>query len=564
MPLGGAKSVAYDGPPITLTKFTKTGGPLTKQISLAADGSLSNDGSACTMAHGTAERVKVAGIAAFGALIEALAPSQALALGELRADLPNEVRIVTEWALRNGAAKPGTVARTGEYLVYNGPAFALLDYDTKGMSPAVKAELARLDGFWPTLLTILPELGNVARLTRSSTSAGPSRADTGVAIAGSDGVHVYIRIKDGGDAERFLRALHARCWLAGFGWLMVSKSGALLERSIIDRMVGGPERLVFEGGPILEPPLQQDRARRRPIAIEGTTLDTVAACPSLTITEQARFDELKAKERARLKPEEVAARDRFVTRETKKLITRTGVSESVARATVIRWCEGVLRPDVELPFDDAALAGHTVGDVLADPLRYVGETLADPLEGVEYGRCVAKVMIRGNGTPWIHSFAHGRTFYTLKHGADSVRKAIEAAERRDVVTKFAALAASADLDAAEEEELRQLAKARSGVGVRAISATLKAARQQQAAEDAETERQFRILHRKDSRVRVRAPAPDEPWLPQAKIMNEVIGVVATALPPSRDIDDDAVRVRKLALPNTHAFDNAKPEDGEDK
>ena len=51
----------------------------------------------------------------------------------------------------------------------------------------------------------------------------------------------------GADSERFLRALHDRCWLAGLGWMMVSASGALLERSIVDRMVGGAERLVLIG-----------------------------------------------------------------------------------------------------------------------------------------------------------------------------------------------------------------------------------------------------------------------------------------------------------------------------
>ena len=41
--------------PIELTVFTKDGGPLTKQISLAADGTLIQDKSACVMYRGTAE-----------------------------------------------------------------------------------------------------------------------------------------------------------------------------------------------------------------------------------------------------------------------------------------------------------------------------------------------------------------------------------------------------------------------------------------------------------------------------------------------------------------------------
>jgi hypothetical protein len=560
LPLGGAKSVAYDGPPITLTKFTKTGGPLTKQISLAADGTLLNDHSACSMARGKAERIEVDGVAALGALIEALTPSQALAFGELRADLPNEVRIVTEGALRNGAAKPGTVARTGEYLVYRGPAYTLLDFDTKGMPPAVKVELAQRGGFWPVLQSITPALAGAAHLTRSSTSAGLSRADTGAAIAGSDGVHVFIRIMDGADAERFLRALHARCWLAGFGWLIVSKSGSLLERSIVDRMVGGPEHLSFEGGPVLAPPLQQDKTLRRPVAFEGATLDSLAACPPLTIVEQAKFDELKGRGRARLAPEETKVRERFVSTEAEKLRERTGMPERAARAAVIRQCEGVLRPDIVLPFDDEALAGHTVGDVLADPERYAGATLADPLEGVEYGRCVAKVMRRSDGTPWIHSFAHGRSIYQLKHDARSIGEALKAVGKEDIAAKFATLAAGADLDAVEHDQLRDQVQTRAGVGRRAINSLLKAAKQQRASDDAKATRDFRAAHRQDPRLRAASPSPDAQWLPQIEILNEVLGVAAA--PPIRDIDDDVMWIRKLAIPTTHAFANANPEDME--
>ena len=88
-----------------------------------------------------------------------------------------------------------------------------------------------------------------------------------------------------------------------------------------------------------------------------------------------------------------------------------------------RQCDGVLLPNVELPFDDEDLAGCTVADVLADPDRFVGATLADPLEGIAYGRGKAKIMRRADGSLWIHSFAHGRTIYELKRDlADIERK----------------------------------------------------------------------------------------------------------------------------------------------
>ena len=92
---------------------------------------------------------------------------------------------------------------------------------------------------------------------------------------GSGGLHVYITIKDGSDAVRFLKTLHARCWLAGYGWMNVGAAGQLLERSIIDRMVGAAERLVFEGPPEVVPPLRQDAAARKPTVVAGDVVDSL-------------------------------------------------------------------------------------------------------------------------------------------------------------------------------------------------------------------------------------------------------------------------------------------------
>jgi hypothetical protein len=77
--------------------------------------------------------------------------------------------------------------------------------------------------------------------------------------------------------------------------------------------------------------------------------------------------------------------------------------------------------------------GRTVADVLADPTAFESETLPDPLEGIEYGRCKAKIMRRDYGTPWIHSFAHSRAVYELLLDAVSIRAAIAAADADDMV-----------------------------------------------------------------------------------------------------------------------------------
>jgi hypothetical protein len=292
-----SKSAAGSNARSEITLFTKSDGPLTKLISLSADGSIKSDSGACLMARGDARRVHVANVKQLAALIEQVHPNQAIALGALRPGLPDEVEVVTKAKLLHAIAQPDVIARTGDAIVYREgqPAFALLDFDTKGMPPEVAAELEHLGGFWEALLSVLPILRVVGRVTRRSTSAGLFRSDTGDKLPGSDGLHVYLPVQDGADIPRFLKALHQRCWLAGLGFMRVGRAGQLLERSPIDHMVGRPERLVFEGGPVLDPPLQQDRKSRRPVARDGDALDTLAACPPLSIVETARLDEMRAR-----------------------------------------------------------------------------------------------------------------------------------------------------------------------------------------------------------------------------------------------------------------------------
>jgi hypothetical protein len=126
--------------PAELTSFTKADGPLTKCISLAPDGTVKSDGSACIMARGTAQRLRIADVGELAAVIEKMRPEQAIALGALRGGLPEKVLIVTKNKL-NG--QPNTIARTAAEIVFQKekPALALLDYDTKGIPDDVLAEI---------------------------------------------------------------------------------------------------------------------------------------------------------------------------------------------------------------------------------------------------------------------------------------------------------------------------------------------------------------------------------------------------------------------------------------
>jgi hypothetical protein len=540
--------------PIEITVFTKTGGPLTKRILLDPDGKVISDGSACVMSHGRAERVIVSNLTEAARLIAGQRSNQAITLGMLRPDLPDNVKVTTKDKL-NGSAQLGIIARTGDYIVYrpNQLALVLIDIDTKGMPAAVKAAINAIGGFRLALESMLPELAMAGRVVRKSTSTGISRTDTGASMPGSNGFHVYVLVKDGADIERFLRTLHARCWLLGFGWMMVGAGGQMLERSLIDRMVYAPERLVFEGAPILEPPLVQDQASRTPITTEGPPLDTRAVCPALSAVEQSKLGVLLAAARHHLAPEAAKVRAGYIVQQAGRIVHRTGCTMDAARHIVERQCGGVLLPDVVLPFDAPEFEGSTVADVLADPDRFIGATLSDPLEGPSYGVGKAKIMQRSDGTLWINSFAHGRAVYDLKHDARSVEAAIIATPKHRVADIFVEHVLAADLEADEEQRLRYLACDRSGTGRQPMGDKLKAARAGRASQRAKAERERRAAERTDPRPQIDAPPHDAPWLPQMDVLNGVLGGSADDEPPMRNIDGVVAQVRVRRVPNMHAL-----------
>ena len=463
-----------------LTRFVKSDGPLTKRITLGEDGRPKSDGSACIMPNGTARRVGLDSVAGLADLIARLGSDEAIALGTLRSDLPAEVTLVTKRRLEklNGEAPADIVARTGNHILFRpgAPAFALLDFDTKGMPDAVRNRLDDLGGFAAAVRSILPDLANAGRALRMSTSSGIYRTDTGERFAGSGGMHLFVAVADGQDIQRFLDTLHARCWLAGLGWMMVGAAGQLLERSIVDRMVGAPERLVFEGAPIVAAPLAQDAESRRPEAKEGPPLDTVAACPPLTILEQSRLKELRAREAHRLAPDSAKARDAFIERAGRqgrpnapafRMPRRCGWSSANAPASCCRMsrCPGMtLRwAGRRLPTCSPILPGLKARPW---PTRW---------KACEYGTCKAKIMRRADGTPWIHSFAHGRTVYPLLYDAAAIAEALAKVPADQAADLFVRLAVNADLDDDESESLRNQVAERTGVGKRAIGGKLKQA-----------------------------------------------------------------------------------------
>src|SRR5262249_29360538 len=171
-------------------------------------------------------------------------------------------------------------------------------------------------------------------------------------------------------------------------------------RSLVDRTVGYGERLCFEGPPVIDSPLKQDTIKREPEVVDGQAVDT-RTLGKLSEYVQHLVREAKAASAKNLSGTAARIRERHDA----ALITKIAgpdVPEPAARRQVTARHRGVLLPDIELHFDDLEVA--TVGAVLAAPDMFIGETLADPVEGIDYGRCKAKLLRAGNGSLIIHSF----------------------------------------------------------------------------------------------------------------------------------------------------------------
>ena len=100
-----------------ITAFTKHGGPLTKRVRLDPSGKMISDGSACIMSYGAARRVRFDSLNDFAEFVGSLRSNEAIAVGALRPELPDNVEITTKRKL-NGAAQPGLITRASDHIIY--------------------------------------------------------------------------------------------------------------------------------------------------------------------------------------------------------------------------------------------------------------------------------------------------------------------------------------------------------------------------------------------------------------------------------------------------------------
>jgi hypothetical protein len=187
---------------IKVTVFQKHGGPLSKRLSIDAEGRLVKDSSACWMSEGKARVHALNADQPFGALagvIFSLKSHQALAMGTIAGLQPEQpVKVVTKAKLDG---QENTIARDRDHVVFepDQPAMVLLDYDTDGMPGPVRERIEEAGGVFEALEKhVWPELARAGRVERASTSAGLKHKRK--KVEGADGRHVFVAILDGRSA----------------------------------------------------------------------------------------------------------------------------------------------------------------------------------------------------------------------------------------------------------------------------------------------------------------------------------------------------------------------------
>lgn len=402
---------------LSFTRFTAVKpARLSKRFTLSGDTLVKEGGGELT--EGIAEKLSVAGLAEFAALLPTLTPKQALSYG---INGHAHARVVTAAALAGAAAQSSepVIARTRDHFTWPaGAGLLMLDYDAPPDGPALLPDELRA-----TLTHACPALADAPAVWRPSASSCIYTKE-GAERRGIAGQRLYVAVTDAADIPRALPVLFDRLWLAGFGRYELSKSGAWLARTVIDASVAQPERLDFCGGADCGRGLEQ----RLPAPILFNTpapyLDTRAALPDLDADERQRLAKRREALKAPLRERQREIREAWIaTRVAARLSALPEPDRAEARPKLERVYReaangGRLEPDFELIVVGRGTKARkrlTVGELLKARATYHEATTLDPLEP-DYpdgqARLVGWLNLNAR-EPYLQSQAHGGTRYLL-------------------------------------------------------------------------------------------------------------------------------------------------------
>ena len=253
---------ASSNPVITFTCLTSKSGLLTKTVKPNGRGGFDKV-PAAQMTAGVAETVTLP-FSKFGPYLRTLDTDQAIAHGVTGHD---RVNVVSEAKF---TGQPNTITRSKEYFKYSdGWGVAMLDHDPRpGQTPLTVEQLIdAVSREWP-------EFRALPKWSTPSTSSCVFDLHGNQLTGEGNGCHIYFPFNPASKLPELADVLFKRMWLAGHGYIVISRAGSMLVRSIFDASVFSPERLDFVAGANCE---DCEQRRPQPVYFEAREMQEEAA-----------------------------------------------------------------------------------------------------------------------------------------------------------------------------------------------------------------------------------------------------------------------------------------------
>lgn len=252
----------------------------------------------------------------------------------------------------------------------------------------------------------------------------------GDAVSDLKGSHSAVPVLDTSDIPRAGDVLFKRLWLAGHGYVKISRSGAPLERAPYDRAMLRPMQPMYVGGAYCAEPYKQERGE--PVIVDGEFgLDTRKVIRDLTQTEESLFRQLviEAKKAIADEANEIRRKHREgkAARQARRALgSGASPSELADMAATLESGDGDVDPDGGwLPLTHIIeLQGNatvTVAEVLAGQRKYHRRICRDPIGGYMSG-----ILYLDGGVPVLHSEASAKATWSL--GSEAERAALREAQ----------------------------------------------------------------------------------------------------------------------------------------
>jgi hypothetical protein len=363
------------------------------------------------LVEGSASVLEFKGLDGFKDILMSLGTDQALIYGQ-----PKErtsTKLISEKMWLDAGRPDDAIPRKAEYFCWaNGRGIMMLDYDPEPDTLAMCR-----DDLVAAIQDVIPGLANASMVWWPSASSHIKNKETGEDLTGLRGQRLYILVADARDIPRAGEALVETLWACGYGHIEISKSGAYLERTIIDSSVWQTNRFDFAAGAACTAPLYQDRGD--PIILSGEieVVNTAVAIPDPSPELQATAIANKEQAKKAKSDEAVTIREKWLG---KKIDGQVGknADENARKATrddLIKALDyGVLKGDFKITIvGDFGEREVSVNELLDDPVHYHGMLTKDPIElDYQNGKTVGKLYLLGSKTN-LFSFAHGGRNYKL-------------------------------------------------------------------------------------------------------------------------------------------------------